>query len=384
MSESIKAKRSNWFLSICFIVLISLPFFGSIFDWDLYERQSENRLMATFPEIKSTPIIELPGKLEKFCNDNFGFRNTFIRRHRKIEEKWFGRNSTKAFKGNREGWWFYGAGDNIDDYLGLRNFSAEELQRWEIGMAKRTAYLSARGIHYIFMILPDKTMVYPEYLQETVRGNRGQTRFEQLREHLSKSSDFKFSYPIQELIAAKENAEVYFPGDTHWNDYGGYLGYCYLVEQLRPIRSSITPVSDKDCSVETSSRNADIAGTLRGKNKPIVLERLIPPHHENMIIETSVELAGPNWESKLRSIPFHCHNPKGSGTAVIIHDSFYAQGMSNLIPTHFKDTYFFYAYANTFEVIDLADRFNPDVIIELRVERSLQRIPKNTPGEENK
>jgi hypothetical protein len=55
-------------------------------------------------------------------------------------------------------------------------------------------------------------------------------------------------------------------------------------------------------------------------------------------------------------------------------DSFVAQGISKLLPTYFEHTYFFYLYANTFEFVDMVNRINPDIVIAMRVERSLRRI----------
>jgi alginate O-acetyltransferase complex protein AlgJ len=378
MVKPIKIKYSNWILSIWFILMISFPFLGSIYDWDFYEQQHENRVMANFPIIEHTPLSLLPEKMEAYYNDHFGFRNTFIRRHRKLEEQWFDRNPGKAIKGSQSGWWFYGAGDSLDDYLGYRQFSAAELAQWERAIKARKRCLSEKGTPYLFMLMPDKVMVYPECAPHEIMLNRGTTRFEQLQNHMLASDNFTFIYPIDELLEGKKKGPVYHPEDTHWNDDGGYIGYCYLVEQLKPFYPSIIPVQKEDCTVQSAQRAADIAGVLTGKEVMISLNRLIPPQHDTIIVEADATLEGENWKAHLRSTPVHYHNPAGSGTALVIHDSFYAQGISNLLPTHFEHTYFFYLYANALEFVDLVDRLKPDIVIEMRVERSLCRISGGT------
>jgi alginate O-acetyltransferase complex protein AlgJ len=374
MANRIKKNRRNWFLSVWFILLITLPFFGSIYGWDFYEAQNENRVMASFPETDNTPLSLLPEKLEAYYNDHFGFRNTFIRRHRKLEEQWFGRTPGKAIRGSKDGWWFYGVGDSLDDYLGYRQFSAAELLQWEQALKARKRCLAEKNIPYLFLLMPDKVMVYPECAPSEITNNRSTTRFEQLQKHMQVSDNFSFLYPIHELREGKKEGDVYYPEDTHWNDHGGYIGYCYLVEQLKPFYPSIVPVQKEDCTIQSSQRAADIAGMLTGKEVMIAMNRLIPPQHDTIIVEADATLEGENWKANVRSAPVHAYNPAGSGTALVIHDSFVAQGMSNLLPTHFEHTYFFYMYANTFEFVDMVNRINPDIVIEMRVERSLRRI----------
>jgi hypothetical protein len=375
VNHNTKKKKIDWFISIWFILLVSLPFLGSLFGWDFYERQNENRVMAVFPDIKTTSLAALPNKLEAFYNDNFGFRNTFIRKHRKLEKKWFGRTPSSVLEGVKEGWWFYALDGVVDDFMGQRNLTAAELSRWEAAITTRTKYLKEKGIPYIFMIMPNKIMIYPEYLPERIQKNRKKTRFEQLQKHMKDATGFTFSYPKNELLAAKNENDVYFPGDTHWNDTGGYIGYRHLIKELQKIRPSIQPIEEKDCTVEVATRMSDLAGILNGTPEQITLKRLTPADFDSISIERREDLISPSWTSTIRNPPTRRYNSKGTGTALVIHDSFYAQGIERLLPSHFEETYFFWMYASPEEVIDLVNRLNPDIVIEMRVERSLRHIP---------
>jgi hypothetical protein len=161
-----KSRKTHWVISIWFILLITLPFLGSVFGWDFYPLQNENRKMAAFPDLKATTLDALPNKLEAYYNDHFGFRNTFIRRKQKLERKWFKRNTSRVLKGTSPGWYFYKLGNSISDYLGNEQFSEEELAIWTTTLETRKNYLSERGIPYVLFICPNKTMVYPEYLPD--------------------------------------------------------------------------------------------------------------------------------------------------------------------------------------------------------------------------
>jgi alginate O-acetyltransferase complex protein AlgJ len=362
-------------LAAIFVLLIALPFLGSVFGWDLYERQSENRALAAFPSLESTPIAALPEKLEAYYNDHFGFRNTFIRKHRKIEKDWFGRSSSRVVEGSKDGWLFYGAGGSIDDYLGNRQLTGPELAAWETAIGERTRWMEEKGIPYIFMVMPDKAMLYPEYLPENIQPIRRQTRFEQLNAHLT-NKGFHLAYPIKEMLQAKQENLLYYPSDTHWNDHGAYVGYEYLIHQIKTYYPSFEPIPRASCLAKSTPRPSDISKMLNGKGLMIDDIRLYPPQSDERVsIEEDSRLVGADWVTRPRRVPTRCDNPTGTGTAVVIHDSFYGQSIRQLLPTHFKTTYFFYMYAETFEIIDMIDRLNPDIVIEMRVERSLRHIP---------
>jgi len=331
--------------------------------------------MAPMPDLNTTALEELPSLTEAYFNDHFGFRNTFIRRYRKFEEHVFGRRTSKILQGSPKEWYFFVSSQEIDDFLGNAQFSPEELTVWEQAFTTRTSFLATKKIPYICMIPPDKSKVYPEHLPEHIQTNRGKSRLEQLTNHLNQTTGFKLNYLLEKLLSAKNQDEVYFPGDTHWNYRGCYVGYLSLVEKLSQFYPSITPISLESCTFETNSRLADLAGTLAGKNEQIVLHHPIPPNYNLITIQEDPNLAGSHWTSTLRRTPAHYHNPNGSGTLLLIHDSFFEQGIQTLLPLHFEHTYLFWMYAEAFELMDMVERLKPDVVIEMRVERSLRLIP---------
>ena len=47
------------------------------------------------------------------------------------------------------------------------------------------------------------------------------------------------------LIEASRNDKVYYKYDAHWNDYGAYLAYQYVMEQLRNT-IKLSPIGEND------------------------------------------------------------------------------------------------------------------------------------------
>jgi hypothetical protein len=357
--------------------MISLPFLGSFFSWDFYPQQNENRKMAAFPSIQKTTVESLPQLLENYYNDHFGFRNTFIRRHQKMEKQLFNRGTSKVVKGKTPGWFFYKKAGTIADFVGNRQLSQEELGIWKDTLEERKRYLSERNIPYIFFVCPDKPMVYPEHLPDITQKSRGQTRFEQIQKYFQKNSDFEIVYPLPELLAAKDAHELYLPGDTHWNSNGGFIGYQKIVEQLQRYFPEIEPVKLEDCVLSVVEAKGDLATMYSTKAKLIEMPMISAPAEFDMITQTPcAAYTNEVWQEKLTAPPPKLsHNPKGKGTALIIHDSFIGHGLASLLPTHFENTYLFFMYIETPDFEQLVDELNPDVVIEMRVERSMRFIP---------
>ncbi|HSR88222.1 MAG TPA: hypothetical protein VLL07_04660 [Pontiella sp.] len=363
-------------ISGIFIFLIGLPFLGSIFDWDLYPQQSENRNLAEFPDLENTPVAMMPDGLENFFNDNFGFRNTLIRRHRKIEKKFFKRGSSKVLKGKTPGWFFYKKAGTVDDFMGNRQLTPEELLIWQEALEERKNYLAEKGVPYIFFVCPDKTMVYPEHLPDSTRNSRGQTRLEQLSKHLRAHSDVEIVYPLPELLAAKSDNLLYLPADTHWNAYGGYIGYRKVVSALQTYYPELEPVPLDDCTLIPMEAKADLATMYTTEDQMMTFDLIKRPETFDITQTICTAYTNSAWVEKMKSDrPTLDTYPDGKRTALIIHDSFAGHGPAALLPTHFNKSYLFWMYVETPDFKQLVDELKPDVVIEMRVERSLRFIP---------
>ena len=69
----------------------------------------------------------------------------------------------------------------------------------------------------------------------------------------------KIIYPLDEMLAAKDEQLVCSRVDSHWTDYGAFLAYLRLMEEARPLvptrRSTWTT-----CSSWTSVVGGDLGG----------------------------------------------------------------------------------------------------------------------------
>ncbi len=194
---------------------------------------AENRILAERPNLRTTPLAELPKQIDAYLRDRLPFRSLMVRGNGILRHKYLGLGSSQVLVG-KDGWLFF----DLDrcqsaDYMGLRPFTPEQLEQWRTYLERRAAYLAARGIRYVFMAAPNQPTIYPEKLPESVRINRGRTRYEQLTAYLAQHSSFRILDLAEPIRAAKHQGLVYFRTDSHWNGLGCHVAMDCLCRRLQ-------------------------------------------------------------------------------------------------------------------------------------------------------
>ena len=115
--------------------------------------------------------------------------------------QYFGRRPDKVTLGQNN-WLFLS--ETIPDYLGYAETSKEDLERWRLVLEGRHAWLAERGICYIFVLPPDKKIIYSEYLPRRFLVAKGETRCEKLLAYMQENSDV----PIYILPCLKRKASA--------------------------------------------------------------------------------------------------------------------------------------------------------------------------------
>jgi acyl carrier protein len=134
--------------------------------------------------------------------------------------------------------------DAVEQVTGARRFSEAELALWARCIAERHRWCAATGAAYVHLIVPEKHVVCADLLPPSIVPSdlRPVTQFlavvpEGLREYVL--------YPLEELQAPRPTRETYLTDDTHWNMYGGFLGYQALMRAIPPS-VPIAPLTAQD------------------------------------------------------------------------------------------------------------------------------------------
>ena len=349
-----------------FVLVISLPLAANLAGVDGADPGAENRELAAFPHVDGswTSIAGLPAHIGLWFDDHFGFRSTLIRWYGESRLFVLGVSPSAAVVKGRDGWFFYGDDEGIEDYVNIAPMTTEALANWRAAVVDARDWLRTRGIAYVFTIAPDKHVIYPEEMPATLARIGDVSRTDQLFTTLQ---DTALAVDVRpRLFEARTHERIYHKTDTHWNDRGTLVAYQQIIGAVRN-RVPATPPSwtrDDFEAVERSVEALDLAAMMGLKRVMREIDLpLVPKRPRRARV---VEPAGAKPTDEEGRLVTEIDDPS-LPRAVIFRDSF----VSRLVPflsEHFSRVV--YLWQNDFDAV-IVTRERPDVVIQEIVGRHL-------------
>lgn len=166
--------------------------------------------------------------------------------------------STQVLLG-KDNWLFYKTeldGHPLWDYMGINHFTDEELAAIAANLVSMRDGFNALGVDFYVTALPNKEIIYEEYMPDTVARVDEVSRAEQLADYIWDNTDLVYVYPKQALLDAKAEGQIYYQTDTHWNQKGAFVGMQQLMHEAYGVDAK-----DLD-SVSFDITSHDLAGDL--------------------------------------------------------------------------------------------------------------------------
>lgn len=166
--------------------------------------------------------------------------------------------STQVLLG-KNNWLFYKTeldGHPLWDYMGINHFTDEELAAIAANLVSMRDGFNERGVDFYVTALPNKEIIYEEYMPDTVARVDEVSRAEQLADYIWDNTDLVYVYPKQALLDAKAEGQIYYQTDTHWNQKGAFVGMQQLMHEAYGVDAK-----DLD-SVSFDITSHDLAGDL--------------------------------------------------------------------------------------------------------------------------
>jgi hypothetical protein len=373
---------SDAILSLCFAGFLLAPLVAYLAGWKSANTLHENRNLAPAPNFSTDSITSLPGKLEAYYDDRFGFRSDLVRFQNTLLHKYLKASSDDVVIGKKR-WVFYARDNIFSDFLGKAPFSGDDLKRWKDHIENRQNMLAQRNSRYLFVIAPDKNTVYPEMLPDFLIRHRGRSRLQQLRQYLqATSSPVDILDLHQALIAAKPQGTLYFPQDTHWNGRGFFVAYQAMCARLNQWFPEIVPQllgRDYAIHVEAWSGGEWSLFGLTEENETYASEFLVPLNTQKA---RKAPLRLPVGVIPAIQEPWNAPlywEGNGKHSLLVLHDSYMRTGMldGDQVPLaeNFARTLLVGRHFSDIELSRIVDVFHPDVVIEEWAERLLAGVP---------
>lgn len=249
--------------------------------------------------------------------------------------------STQVLLG-KENWLFYKTqndGYPIYDYMGINHFSEEELAAMASNLILARDYFEKeRGIRFVAVTIPNKEIVYEEYMPDTIARVNAVSRGEQFAEYMWNNTDVAYVYPKEAFLEQKEKYPLFYKTDTHWNHIGAFVGVQEIFETLYGMKASPD-------SVVFHEGQKDFAGDLS----------VIAGVAKEYGIDTVYEFDPASASSQ----------QKREETAIVVGDSF--GGFLSVIAKGYYDEVY---WIDTDDfTVSMVDEYGADVIIWETVER---------------
>lgn len=201
---------------------------------------------------------------EKYLNDNFGFRNFFVKLNNQFYYFIFKKANAKGVVVGRNG--FLYELKYLKTHAGLDYVGDKEVKTLFSKLKLIQDTLEKKGIHFALLFAPGKTTFYPEYIPSPYDVPSEKTNYLKYIE-AAKNINIHF-IDFNQLFAQLKSSEKYplYPKTgTHWSTYGMYLAFDTLsryIESLSAKKLSKVDYSNVKVSDSLIHPDGDIANGM--------------------------------------------------------------------------------------------------------------------------
>lgn len=380
-------------LVAAFLVVIAAPmWFAFRSDNGGTIAATERRAAAPFPKLdfrdghllpRKRSITAFPQKFELWFNDHLGFRRALIQGYNMARVAGLVSNSAaRPVVGQaprspviigRDGWLFYSAENLVDDYRCTRPFTAAELDYWKKLLTDRRDWLRKRGIRYIVTVAPNSQTINSEFMPRSFNRVHPQSRLDQLLAHLRGPDAVEIVDLREALREARTQFNTYHKTDTHWNDFGAFVGYRQLMQRLAGWYPQLEPWALDDFAVTKIDAPGDYLSRLVDSPIPFREELItLEPRRQRQAEMPAYEIAGDRLKTRVAT------RPEGELDAIVVlHDSF-TVALAPFLNEHARRVRYLWTFGFPAEVIEAE---SPQIVIQEFVERVLMAEPPKNPPE---
>ena len=222
--------------------MITIPQISFLFLKDKVKTgNTENRQLASFPSLSINKLVNFPKGFDNFWNDNAPFRNFIIRQYNNLNYYILKNNSfNDVVVGKKDDnglqWLFYNKVSDEDPLsyaTGTREYSKQEKETIIAGIKQNTNKAQEKNIELYYFLAPNKSSIYKEYLPDNVNIiNQDEPTLKMVDDVIKQGNIDNLINCYKELSEEKQDNYTYLCTDTHWNDYGAYLGVKKIVETI--------------------------------------------------------------------------------------------------------------------------------------------------------
>jgi hypothetical protein len=291
---------------------------------------------------------------------------------------------TEPYVTGKNGWVFWNdvQANNFSQAVGRRTLSNQEAAQWHTYLSDVQAQLAAKKIPFYVVVTPAKWDVYPQELPQWAQDIRGSGPLDQIEHQFPDLPIVDLRTPLRE--ASKSNP-VFSKVNSHWTDYGAYVGWETMAKCINDVSPSIGPVSAPASSGVTLGPQSNEFATY-GIPNPAKPDWTVPNYSQPLAPVKVTDSAGKTTtvagtvptDLSLLPVSTTTKDAQTNKSALVLRDSF-GNGMSVFLQQSFAKTWQvrhnFDDPTHIPDVGALVTAHKPDVVILQISERHLNFPP---------
>ena len=219
---------------LLFLVVLITPIVVQLTGVEKFLLEDKNTVLDPPPKIEFDNLFGTIKETKNYYSNNFGMKITLFEGYKNFTQNVFKDDPipNKVITG-LDGWLFLGDSDSnaLFEPLGFLNFSEHELRQIKSSILTQKKWLDEMGIKYYISIAPSKHTIYRKYLPFNPAVHI--TKLDVLSKYLKTQIDFDLIDLKGYVYQKKDSINLFYKHDTHWNDYGAYLGYKKLIDIIQ-------------------------------------------------------------------------------------------------------------------------------------------------------
>lgn len=296
---------TEWLLVIGFLVAIWLPCVQMACHLFPSVDTLEKRKPVAAPRLSLRAPHRFLWEYGKYFTEDFGLRGILIRWDTVVRLKLLHASPVPKLVFGRSGWIFYDSdkvpdGVTMLDFRGLAPFTPGDLAAVRGNLERQTRWCRERGIACVFIVVPNKETIYPEYLPPSVRRLAPRTRLDQVVEAIGADSTIVLIDLRGPLLRAKDRCPypLYSRGGTHWNQFGAFYAYQAVLTRLSRFFPRLRPhgLEDFDVVVDRNSSEDHWLGLRENVSSRFSLKPGRPRTRADAGIGTAVVIYDSSWD----------------------------------------------------------------------------------------
>lgn len=333
----------------------------------LHRRYTQFFILFTFCSFIYVMIQSIIPGIITF-QDNFYKKDFLIEKSTFLRMKIGNRIFPQVLLGN-DGWMEYTGGGNLDDFQNVNALNNKKII--EKDLMALNQYLESQGITLLIVVAPNKATIYPDKLPEQIKSLPIQSRLDSLISYL-KNKNLPVMLDLRPALkTARQDQDVYYKTDTHWNGYGAFVAYTTIINALSSSHPELKPYKTSD--LELVTKDPDMLG----------IPRLLM--HIKFITEPSFFFTPKEFFVQT----LHPTLPPGDTfgynqyswisdsklpTLLMFHDSFGTLYLNDYLSMNFGKSHFIQNNMPKYLTQESIQQFKPDIIIIEIVERNLDGL----------